>query len=69
MRYRLLSLILLLSIVFLTTFQAHATDLRAGASKIDITHPNKKLVEIPLLARALVLQSDQTTLVLSLIHI
>ena len=63
MRYRLLSLILLLSVVFFTAFQAHATDLRAGASKIDITHPNKKLVEIPLLARALVLQSDQTTLV------
>ena len=64
MRYRLLSLILLLSVVFFTAFQAHAMDLRAGASKIDITHPNKKLVEIPLLSRALVLQSDQTTLVI-----
>ncbi|MCH2372079.1 MAG: hypothetical protein MK324_16325, partial [Pirellulales bacterium] len=64
MRYRLLPLILSLITAFFTSLPTYAFDLRAGASKIDITHPNKKLVEIPLLSRALVLQSDQTTLVI-----
>ena len=64
MYYRLLSLTLLLTnLAFLPT-QSHAAGLKAGAAKIDITHPSKKVVEIPLLSRALVLKSDESTLVI-----
>ena len=42
---------------------AHAA-LRAGAAKVDITHPNSKHVSSPLYSRALVVQGENTTIVL-----
>jgi len=38
--------------------------LRAGAAKVDITHPDSKQVSSPLYSRALVIQSENTTVVL-----
>jgi hypothetical protein len=38
--------------------------LRAGAAKVDITHPDSKQVSSPLYSRALVIQSENTTIVL-----
>ena len=42
---------------------AHAA-LRAGAAKVDITHPDSKQVSSPLYSRALVIQDEKTTIVL-----
>jgi len=42
---------------------AHAA-LRAGAAKVDITHPDSKQVSSPLYSRALVIQDENTTIVL-----
>jgi len=38
--------------------------LRAGAAKVDITHPDSKQVSSPLYSRALVIQGENTTIVL-----
>ena len=62
MRHLQLSLLTLSILTFSTLCQA--VELTAGAAKIDITHPAKKLVEIPLHARALVLKSEDTALVI-----
>ena len=43
---------------------AKPTNLLAGAAKVDITHPESMLVEGPLYSRALVIQSESTTVVL-----
>ena len=61
---RKLTLALLALTLISTPLQARAQDLLAGAAKIDITHPNKKIVEIPLLSRALVLKTEGETLVI-----
>ena len=42
---------------------AHAA-LRAGAAKVDITHPDSKQVSSPLYSRALVIKNENTTIVL-----
>ncbi len=64
MRHILLLLITLATCLSTSHSQVDADDLLAGAAKIDITHPDKKIVEIPLLSRALVLQQQDTTLVI-----
>ena len=64
MHYRLILLTLLFTTLFFRPTNSLADDLQAGAAKIDITHPSKKIVEIPLLSRALVLRSDDSTLVI-----
>ena len=60
----LLFVVLACLLVTLLPAERAAAQLRAGAAKVDITHPDSKEVESPLYSRALVISSGAETMVL-----
>ncbi|MEC7565180.1 MAG: hypothetical protein VX738_05800 [Planctomycetota bacterium] len=64
---RLASLVTSLCVFLFSLTQpttVYSEEIQAGAAKIDITHPDSKLVESPLYSRALIIRSAKTTVVL-----